>query len=138
MTPGKKTQVVEGLSRDESHRGTRASRVVVVVVVVRTFIPAVTAMIMAFFPLKKLRRNGKHLLFVAILLVGAVAVYNEMSAAKAWNSENSKFVIFSIKSLCSSLTALICNAPVRIVSDLKGANKTYHFKTEVRQRIRLQ
>lgn len=48
-------------------------------------------MILAFFPLKKLRRNGKCLLFGAILLVGAVAVYHEMVAAKAWSSDGSKF-----------------------------------------------
>ncbi|KAM9352377.1 beta-1,4-N-acetylgalactosaminyltransferase 3 [Symphorus nematophorus] len=46
-------------------------------------------MISAFFPLKKLRRNGRYLLFGAILLVGAVAVYHEMVAAKAWSSETS-------------------------------------------------
>lgn len=44
-------------------------------------------MIVAFFPLKKLRRNGRYLLFGAILLVGAVAVYHEMVAAKAWSSD---------------------------------------------------
>ncbi|CAJ1056792.1 beta-1%2C4-N-acetylgalactosaminyltransferase 3 [Xyrichtys novacula] len=43
-------------------------------------------MITAFFPLKKLRRNGKYLLFVAILLVGLFAVYHEMVTAKAWSS----------------------------------------------------
>ncbi|KAM7414487.1 hypothetical protein PAMA_019349 [Pampus argenteus] len=42
-------------------------------------------MIATFFPLKKLRRNGRKLLFGAILLVGAVAVYHEMIAAKAWS-----------------------------------------------------
>ncbi|KAM7396645.1 hypothetical protein PAMP_019672 [Pampus punctatissimus] len=42
-------------------------------------------MIATFFPLKKLRRNGRYLLFGAILLVGAVAVYHEMVAAKAWS-----------------------------------------------------
>lgn len=46
-------------------------------------------MISAFFPLKKLRRNGKYLLFGAILLVGVVAVYHEMVAAKAWSDESS-------------------------------------------------
>ncbi|XP_023259697.1 beta-1,4-N-acetylgalactosaminyltransferase 3-like [Seriola lalandi dorsalis] len=46
-------------------------------------------MILEFFPLKKLRRNGKYLLFGAILLVGAVAVYHEMVAAKAWSSDAS-------------------------------------------------
>ncbi|XP_047452112.1 beta-1,4-N-acetylgalactosaminyltransferase 3 isoform X2 [Mugil cephalus] len=48
---------------------------------------ATAKMIAAFFPLKKLRRNVKHLLLGAILLVGAVAVYHEMVAAKAWNSD---------------------------------------------------
>ncbi|XP_061534202.1 beta-1,4-N-acetylgalactosaminyltransferase 3 isoform X2 [Phycodurus eques] len=42
-------------------------------------------MITTFFPVKKLRRNGKHVLFGAILLVAAVAVYHEMVAAKAWS-----------------------------------------------------
>ncbi|XP_078113012.1 beta-1,4-N-acetylgalactosaminyltransferase 3 isoform X1 [Sander vitreus] len=46
-------------------------------------------MIAAFFPLKKLRRNSKYLLFAAILLVGVVAVYHEMVAAKAWSSNTS-------------------------------------------------
>ncbi|XP_044050623.1 beta-1,4-N-acetylgalactosaminyltransferase 3 [Siniperca chuatsi] len=46
-------------------------------------------MIAAFFPLKKLRRYGKYLLFGAILLVGVVAVYHEIVAAKAWSSETS-------------------------------------------------
>ncbi|XP_044213208.1 beta-1,4-N-acetylgalactosaminyltransferase 3 [Thunnus albacares] len=46
-------------------------------------------MIATFFPLKKLRRNGRYLLFGAILLVGAVAVYHEMVAAKAWSSGTS-------------------------------------------------
>lgn len=44
-------------------------------------------MIATFFPLKKLRRNGKCLLFGTILLVGAVAVYHEMVAAKAWSGD---------------------------------------------------
>ncbi|XP_076589898.1 beta-1,4-N-acetylgalactosaminyltransferase 3 isoform X2 [Chaetodon auriga] len=43
-------------------------------------------MISEFFPLKKLRRNRKYLLFGAIVLVGVVAVYHEMVAAKAWSS----------------------------------------------------
>ncbi|XP_032379552.1 beta-1,4-N-acetylgalactosaminyltransferase 3 [Etheostoma spectabile] len=46
-------------------------------------------MIVAFFPLKKLRRNSKYLLFAAIVLVGVVAVYHEMAAAKAWSSDTS-------------------------------------------------
>ncbi|XP_041650844.1 beta-1,4-N-acetylgalactosaminyltransferase 3 [Cheilinus undulatus] len=44
-------------------------------------------MIAAFFPLKKLRRNGRYLLFGAILLVGVFAVYHELVAAKAWSSD---------------------------------------------------
>ncbi|XP_023207418.1 beta-1,4-N-acetylgalactosaminyltransferase 3-like [Xiphophorus maculatus] len=44
-------------------------------------------MIMEFFPLKKLRRNGKYFLFAAILLVGLLAVYHEMVAARAWSSD---------------------------------------------------
>lgn len=48
-------------------------------------------MIAAFFPLKKLRRNGRYLLFGAILLVGLVAVYHEMVAAKAWSSDTGEF-----------------------------------------------
>ncbi|XP_069567280.1 beta-1,4-N-acetylgalactosaminyltransferase 3 [Brachyistius frenatus] len=44
-------------------------------------------MIAAFFPLKKLRRNVKYLLLGAILLVGAVAVYHEMVAAKAGSND---------------------------------------------------
>lgn len=45
-------------------------------------------MIAAFFPLKKLRRNGKYVLFGVILLVGALAVYNEIVAAgrAPWSS----------------------------------------------------
>ncbi|XP_034542537.1 beta-1,4-N-acetylgalactosaminyltransferase 3 [Notolabrus celidotus] len=43
--------------------------------------------IASFFPLKKLRRNGKYLLFGAILLIGFLAVYHEMVAAKAWSSD---------------------------------------------------
>ncbi|MEQ2217517.1 hypothetical protein XENOCAPTIV_013009 [Xenoophorus captivus] len=44
-------------------------------------------MITGFFPLKKLRRNGKYFLFAAVLLVGALAVYHEMVAARAWSSD---------------------------------------------------
>ncbi|XP_075998585.1 beta-1,4-N-acetylgalactosaminyltransferase 3 [Genypterus blacodes] len=40
-------------------------------------------MIAAVFPLKKLRRNGKHVLFGVILLAGALAVYHEIVATKA-------------------------------------------------------
>ncbi|KAK2842211.1 hypothetical protein Q5P01_012411 [Channa striata] len=46
-------------------------------------------MIVAFFPMKKLQRNGKYLLLGAILLVGAVAVYHEMLAAKSWSGDRS-------------------------------------------------
>nr|XP_061812820.1 beta-1,4-N-acetylgalactosaminyltransferase 3-like [Nerophis lumbriciformis] len=42
-------------------------------------------MITTFFPVKKLRRKSKCVLFGAILLVAAVAVYHEMVAAKAWS-----------------------------------------------------
>ncbi|XP_029910552.1 beta-1,4-N-acetylgalactosaminyltransferase 3 [Myripristis murdjan] len=45
-------------------------------------------MIASFFPLKKLRRNGKYLLFVAILVVAALAVYHEIVAANAWRAHN--------------------------------------------------
>ncbi|XP_074534581.1 beta-1,4-N-acetylgalactosaminyltransferase 3 [Halichoeres trimaculatus] len=44
-------------------------------------------MIAPFFPLKKLRRNGRHLLFGLILLIGVFAVYHEIVAAKAWSSD---------------------------------------------------
>lgn len=52
-------------------------------------------MIGTFFPLKKLRRNGRYFLFGAILLVGAAAVYHEMVAAKAWSGGTSKFAVAS-------------------------------------------
>ncbi|KAF7224530.1 beta-1,4-N-acetylgalactosaminyltransferase 3 isoform X1 [Nothobranchius furzeri] len=42
-------------------------------------------MIATFFPLKKLRRNGKYFLFGAILLAGALVVYHEMVVA--WSNE---------------------------------------------------
>lgn len=48
-------------------------------------------MIATFFPLKKLRRNSRFLLFLAILLAGLAAVYHEMVASKAWSSDTSKF-----------------------------------------------
>nr|XP_020469135.1 beta-1,4-N-acetylgalactosaminyltransferase 3-like [Monopterus albus] len=44
-------------------------------------------MLLPFFPTKKLRRNGKHVLFGVILLVGAVAVYQEIAAITAWSSD---------------------------------------------------
>ena len=65
-------------------------------------------MISAFFPLKKLRRNGRYLLFGAILLVGAVAVYHEMVAAKAWSSETSKFVVTSPRTLLRQVLLSKC------------------------------
>ncbi|XP_043980575.1 beta-1,4-N-acetylgalactosaminyltransferase 3 [Gambusia affinis] len=43
-------------------------------------------MIRVFFPLKKLRRNGRYFLFATILLVGLLAVYHEIVAARAWTS----------------------------------------------------
>ncbi|KAF6735076.1 Beta-1,4-N-acetylgalactosaminyltransferase 3 [Oryzias melastigma] len=45
-------------------------------------------MIRAFFPLKKLRRNCRYFLLGAILLVGAVAVYNEFIASSVWRSDS--------------------------------------------------
>lgn len=56
---------------------------------VRPFPPKAT-MIATFFPLKKLRRNTRYLLFLAILLAGLAAVYHEMVASKAWSSDASK------------------------------------------------
>lgn len=62
-------------------------------------------MILAFFPLKKLRRNGKYVLFLAILLVGAVAVYHEMVAAKSWRSDSSKFLRLPVLTQLQKLLA---------------------------------
>uniref|UniRef100_A0A3P9K2H3 Beta-1,4-N-acetylgalactosaminyltransferase n=1 Tax=Oryzias latipes TaxID=8090 RepID=A0A3P9K2H3_ORYLA len=45
-------------------------------------------MIRAFFPLKKMRRNYRYFLLGAILLVGAVAVYNEFIASSVWRSDS--------------------------------------------------
>ncbi|XP_053742560.1 beta-1,4-N-acetylgalactosaminyltransferase 3 [Synchiropus splendidus] len=44
-------------------------------------------MVAALFPLRKLRRNSKYVVFGMILLVGAVAFYNEISAARALSEE---------------------------------------------------
>lgn len=52
-------------------------------------------MIATFFPLKKLRRNTRHLLFLAILLAGLAAVYHEMVAFKAWSSDTSKLELLT-------------------------------------------
>ncbi|KAM3870579.1 beta-1,4-N-acetylgalactosaminyltransferase 3 [Diretmus argenteus] len=49
-------------------------------------------MIASFFPLKKLRRNGKCLLFVAILVVAALAVYHEFVAANAWSAHTPRLL----------------------------------------------
>lgn len=49
-------------------------------------------MIAAFFPLKKLRRNGKYFLLGAILLVGALAVYDMVSAGRTWSSDTGEFL----------------------------------------------
>nr|XP_040019798.1 beta-1,4-N-acetylgalactosaminyltransferase 3 [Gasterosteus aculeatus aculeatus] len=46
-------------------------------------------MIAAFFPTKILVRNRKHLAFAALLTLGAVAVYQQMVAAKAWSNNAS-------------------------------------------------
>ena len=50
----------------------------------------VKKMINSFFPLKKLRRNGKYIFFGVILIIGAVAVYHEFVAANAWSSHTRK------------------------------------------------
>ncbi|KAM9807442.1 beta-1,4-N-acetylgalactosaminyltransferase 3 [Neosynchiropus ocellatus] len=42
-------------------------------------------MVATSFPLRKLRRNSKYVVFGMILLVAAVAVYNEIAAARAWS-----------------------------------------------------
>lgn len=49
-------------------------------------------MIAAFFPLKKLRRNSKYFLLGAILLVGALAVYDMVSAGRTWSSDTGEFL----------------------------------------------
>lgn len=54
-------------------------------------------MIATFFPLKKLRRNTRYLLFLAILLAGLAAVYHEMVASKAWSSDTSKLELLTSK-----------------------------------------
>lgn len=56
---------------------------------VKAFTPKAT-MIATFFPMKKLRRNTRYLLLLAILLAGLAAVYHEMVASKAWSSDASK------------------------------------------------
>ncbi|XP_013980481.2 LOW QUALITY PROTEIN: beta-1,4-N-acetylgalactosaminyltransferase 3 [Salmo salar] len=52
-------------------------------------------MVKSFFPLKKLRRSGKHLLFLVLLMLGAFAVYHEFVATKAWRSTKSTFSLAS-------------------------------------------
>ncbi|XP_037624421.1 beta-1,4-N-acetylgalactosaminyltransferase 3 isoform X1 [Sebastes umbrosus] len=46
-------------------------------------------MFAAFFPVKKLRRHSKHLVFGLIVLLGLAAVYHEMVTATAWSSDAS-------------------------------------------------
>lgn len=65
----------------------------------KSFHPKAT-MIATFFPLKKLRRNTRFLLFLAILLAGLAAVYHEMVASKAWSSDTSKLEVLT--KLCSN------------------------------------
>ena len=98
------------LSRDEKYQWTRALGLLRVPVVrgARTGssggsaggvsgLPAddkvgdLVKMIATFFPLKKLRRNGKYV-FGVILVVGALAIYNGNGAtkAKAWDSNVGK------------------------------------------------
>ncbi|XP_030646299.1 beta-1,4-N-acetylgalactosaminyltransferase 3 [Chanos chanos] len=43
-------------------------------------------MVMSFFPLRKLRRNGRYVLFGAVFLVGVVAVYLQFVATSAWSN----------------------------------------------------
>lgn len=38
-----------------------------------------------FYPVKKLLHSGKCVLFTVILLIGAVAVYRQLLAVKAWS-----------------------------------------------------
>ncbi|XP_077567497.1 beta-1,4-N-acetylgalactosaminyltransferase 3 [Stigmatopora nigra] len=54
-------------------------------------------MITTFFPVKKLRRKGKCVLFGAILLVAAVAVYHEMVAAKSWSEGTGSYPLDDIR-----------------------------------------
>nr|XP_046206075.1 beta-1,4-N-acetylgalactosaminyltransferase 3-like isoform X2 [Oncorhynchus gorbuscha] len=56
-------------------------------------------MVKSFFPLKKLRRSGKHMLFLVLLMLGAFAVYHEFVATKAWRSTKSRFSLASEDSL---------------------------------------
>lgn len=72
-------------------------------------------MIASFFPLKKLRRNGKYLLLGGILLAGLVAVYQEMLAAKAWSSNIGKFAVASPQTVTQRVqTSTDGNAPVTL------------------------
>ncbi|XP_029490261.2 beta-1,4-N-acetylgalactosaminyltransferase 3-like [Oncorhynchus nerka] len=48
-------------------------------------------MFKSVFPLKKLRRSRKHLLFLALLMLGAFAVYQEFVATSVWRITNSRF-----------------------------------------------
>lgn len=78
--------------------------------------PPGVKMITSFFPLKKLRRNGKYLLFGAILLAGLVAVYHEMVAAKEWRSDMSKFMVYDFQyahCYSQSVTQTFADAPFR-------------------------
>lgn len=64
-------------------------------------------MIAAFFPVKKLRRSGKYVLFGTILLVGALAVYHEMVAAKAW-TDGARKLWFTLRTLLGLLNKCLC------------------------------
>lgn len=67
----------------------------------KNFYPKAT-MIATFFPLKKLRRNTRYLLFLAILLAGLAAVYHEMVASRAWSGDTGKLEPLHSTSVWSS------------------------------------
>lgn len=41
---------------------------------------------MPFFPLRKIKRNGKYVLFAALLVVVGLAAYLEYVATNTWNN----------------------------------------------------
>uniref|UniRef100_H3DPG4 Beta-1,4-N-acetylgalactosaminyltransferase n=1 Tax=Tetraodon nigroviridis TaxID=99883 RepID=H3DPG4_TETNG len=88
-------------------------------------------MVAAFFPLKKLRRHTRYLLFLAILLAGLAAVYHEMVASRAWTSENIRRVHHLFPSLQKALQACLVPA-VSPCLNFKDTKKSQ--KSEVRSR----
>lgn len=70
-------------------------------------------MIATFFPLKKLRRNGKYLLFGVILVVGALAIYGNISTkANAWGSNIGKSVD-ATQQVCHKKTFFFVGSPMK-------------------------